>query len=233
MAYRKEPKPPKSPSGRRKRLVVALLILILLAGGGIWYLYRQFQIQTAPVIRNAKGTSREMVIPQSETKHFDQGFFGFDLPSDWKLIQQANAPYSLFSYQSTLKNADNRYLDIYADSVPVTMAVNKAVAVKSQGGNLSHGLVSENCTEFMSGANTPGSVKQLAVPAKWDGVEFLCDNDSKTRNVVGTGSVGNINKVVLKGASGSTHSFFFVYTDNNYTPDYTIFYKMLDSFTVK
>lgn len=74
----------------------------------------------------------------------------------------------------------------------------------------------------------------MAVPAKWDGVDFLCDMDSKFRNVVGSSSPGNINKVTLTSQTSFTpHSFFFVYEDNNYNPEYTIFYEMLDSFKVK
>jgi kynureninase len=58
--------------------------------------------------------------------------------------------------------------------------------------------------------------------------------DSRTRNVVGTSSPGNINKVTLTNLnSASRHDFFIVYEDNNYNPDYSIFYGMLESFAVK
>lgn len=216
----------------RKLAILGIILLLLSATGA--YGYQQFKKETAPVIQNSAGRTYEQKIPNAETQRFDLGTFGFDAPADWKLIKHDTAPYNLYSYRSTLTNADNRYLDVYVDSVPQKLAVNKAVAVRPQGNNLSHGMVSENCTTFTTAGTVPsGAAKPLAVPAKWDGVEFLCDNDNVMRNVVGTSSPSQINKVTLVGPTAGTHSFFFVYTDNNATPAYDIFYKMLESVAVK
>lgn len=153
-----------------------------------------------------------------------------NLPADWKRLQpDLNGPYKKYSYQAGLKNADNRWVTVYVDGLPVKTAVNKALAVRAEGAKLSHGMVSANCAEF-----TPKpSANALVAPAKWDGIDFLCDLDSTTRNVVGTSAPGSVNKVTLTNAGFTPHSFFFVYEDNNFTPDYDIFYKMLDSFSVK
>ncbi len=214
-----------------KRLLITLAVIaVLLLAGGL-YVYKQFKESTKPIIKNTAGSSHQFVIPNSDVKHFDQGLFAFDLPGDWKLIKHDQAPYDLYSFHSTLVNADNRALDIYVDSLPQTLAVNKAVAVRAQGNNLSHGMVSENCTTFTS-PSTQGA-KPLAMPGKWDGVEFLCDNDNVMRNVVGTSAPGTINKVTLTGPTSGPHSFFFVYTDDNATPEYMIFYNMLESFKIK
>jgi hypothetical protein len=223
---------------RRSKKLIVMIIVVLLVAGGSGYLYRQYSKETTAVIKNPAGTTKPLVIPNSQQQHFDYGLFSFDAPVDWKLVKHDTAPYSLYSYRSTLKNADNRTLDIYADGLPQNLAVNKAVDVRGQGATLSHGVASDNCTTFTSGgqqgAGMQGSSgKPLTIPSKWNGVEFICDNDNTTRNVIGTSAPGMVNKVVLNGPTGGQHAFFFVYTDNNATADYNIFYKMLDSFTVK
>lgn len=220
-------------SRRSKRLII-LAVVIIVAGAGLYAVYVQFRKSTQVVIKNSAGTSQPFDIPNSKTLHYDQGFFGFDAPSDWKLIKHDTAPYDLYSYRSTLKNADNRYLDIYADKIPLTLAVNKSVAVRTQGGILSHGMVSENCTSFNTAPpRTVGGSQALTVNAKWDGVVFVCDLDNINRNAVGTSAADSINKVTLTGPTNGSHSYFFVYNDNNYTPDYTIFYNILESFIAK
>lgn len=221
---------------RRRRnwrlAILAMLALVLLTAGV--YIYRQFEKDTQTVIRNTPGTTHELVIPNSQKQRFDENTFTFEAPADWKLVKHDTAPYNLFSYRSTLTNADNRSLDIYMDTIPQKLAVNKAVAVRAQENMLSHGLTSDNCMTFTAGTSSDAHIiKPLSFVAKWDGVEFICDNDNTLRNVIGTSAAASVNKVTMTGSSGNSHSFFYVYTDNNATPDYTIFYNMLDSFTLK
>jgi hypothetical protein len=217
----------------KRRLIIAAILAALLAAGG-YYLYQEFKRQTQPVIKNASGSSREQEIPNSETQRFDYETFAFAAPLDWKLIKHETAPYNLYSYRSSLKNADNRYLDIYIDKIPETMAVNKAITVRPQGKQLAHGLVSENCTTLAAApAKSASGAKPLSYTAKWDGAEFNCDNDNVMRNVVGTSAPGSVNKVTLAGPTTGSHTVFFVYTDHNATPDYSIIYNILSSFTVK
>jgi hypothetical protein len=210
--------------------IATVVITLALIGGGA-YAYLSFKRDTQAVMKNNPGKAITSTIAASDTPnaHFDETSFAFDLPGDWKRLQpDLNGLYKKYSYQAGQKNADNRWLDVYADGLPLEMPVNKAVAVRSEGSHLSHGMVSDNCSEF-----TPQSTpKKLKVTAKWDGVDFLCDMDAVTRNVVGTSAPGSVNKVELTNA-GTKHTFFFVYTDNNYNPEYGIFYRMLDSFTVK
>lgn len=213
----------------RKRMAITIFLIILVGWG--FQLYRQLAQETETVIQNGSGTSRKYDIPSDKTIRFEEAVFTFELPDDWKKLPAEPGPYKKFSYKSNLKNADNRFLDIYMDELPLTMAVNKTVAVQASSGKLTHGTASDNCLNF-TGAKT-GEQKGLVVPAKWDGVDFLCDNDNTTRNVIGTSSPGSINQVQLVGPKTGTHKLFFTYTDNNYSPDYTIFYKVLDSFSLK
>lgn len=211
--------------------VLTVAVTLLIVGGGA-YAYRFFQQDTQTSFTSNPGRARVSTVESLNPAgaKFDEANFTMELPADWKrLAPDLAGPHKKYSYQAGLKNADNRYLTIYTDGLPQNMAVNKAVAVRGEGSKLSHGMASENCTEFTA----QPAANALAVPAKWDGIDFLCDMDTNTRNVIGTSSPGNINKVVLTDVGFTQHSFFFLYEDNNNTPDYDIFYKMLDSFTVK
>jgi hypothetical protein len=183
------------PSHKLIHTVVTVVITLLLVGGGA-YAYYFLQKDTETEFTSNPGKVRESTIQSLNPAgaKFDEGAFEMELPGDWKRLQpDLSGPYKKYSYQAGLKNADNRFLTIYVDGVPPNLAVNKAVAVRGEGATLSHGMVSENCTEFTN----PTTPNQLAVTAKWDGVEFLCDLDTKTRNVVGISSPGAVNKVEL------------------------------------
>lgn len=211
--------------------VVTILVTLLIVGGGIGA-YIFFMNDTKGELKNNPGrqiTSTVAATPEGVVR-FTEAAFKFDLPIDWKKTGElTTGPYHMFTYQAGKKNADNRWLYIYQDTLPLDLPVNKVVAVQPSGDKLSYGEVSANCTEF----TTQTSPTQYKVPAKWDGVDFLCDYGSKTRNVVGTSAPGSPNKVVLQNVGFTKHAFFFVYEDNNYNPDYGIFYNMLDSFQVK
>lgn len=210
---------------------VTIFVTLLLVGGGA-YAYWFFKNDTKGELRNNPGrqiTSTIAATPEG-TVHFTEPTFTFELPIDWKKTGElTTGPYHEYTFQASKKNADNRWLYVYVDSLPTDMAVNKVVRVEANGDKLTHGEVSNNCTEF----TTQSSPRQLKVPARWDGIDFLCDYDSKTRNVVGTSAPGSMNKVVLQNVGFTKRAFFFVYEDNNYNPDYSILYNMLDSFTAK
>lgn len=211
--------------------VLTVLVTLLIVGGA-WYGYLFFKKDTQVQMKNNPGQviSTTVAANPQGTAHFTEAFFSFDLPGDWKKTGElTTGPYHKYSYRATLKNADNRFLDIYADTIPQGMAVNRVVRVEANGNSLSHGEVSNNCAEFTN-QTTP---KQLKLPAKWDGVNFLCDMDGTSRNITGTSSPTAVNDVTLQDVGFTKHSFFFVYEDDNYTPDYSILYNMLDSFKIK
>lgn len=213
----------------RHTIITIFLTLLLVGGGAYAYIFFSKDITASITPSSGIQSSRTIASPAATNLKYDEAAFSFSLPAQWKKTGEiSNVSTHKYSYQSTVKNAENRYLDIYIDTLPLTMAVNKAVAVRSEGSALSHGMVSDNCAEF-----TAKPAGAATVPAKWDGVDFICDMGSTGRNVIGTSSEGSINKVELTNVGFTKHSFFFVYTDHNYNPDYGIFYDFLDSFTVK
>lgn len=222
-------KRPKKLQIRKRWIVLAVAVLLLAVAG--WVAYRYVQETTKAVITTNEGSVRTSRGVGDEVKRIDEPTFLFDLPVDWKKIDQPNAAYKGFAYQSAKKNAENRYLTVYVDNLPLNLPVNKVVAVRSGGSQLTYGQVSENCITFaLEGV---ANKSQLVIPAKHDGVDFLCDNDTNTRNVIGTSAPNTINSVRLEGPQTGPHTYFITYEDNNYTPEYSILYTALDSFTAK
>lgn len=233
MAAQKEKKPRHwdvPVSHKVRHTVITIFVTLLCVGGGAYgYFYFTQDVAASITPSQGIGAQKTIAAPAATNLQFDEPAFSFKLPPDWKKTGElTTGPYRKFSFQATQKNADNRYLDIYLDAVPLNMAVNKVVAVEAEGQELSHGMVSTNCIEFTQ--KIPG---QFMAPAKWDGVNFLCDTESTARNVIGTSSPGNVNKVELATVGSAKRALFFVYTDHNYNPDYGIFYDFLDSFSVK
>jgi hypothetical protein len=221
------------PSHKVIHTVVTIVVTLALVGGGI-FTYIFFMNDTEATIDNSKSRSRvvQTISSTDTTKQtISEASFTFNLPADWKRVSaDLSGPYKKYTYQAGVKNAENRYLYIYADGqLPPTLAFNKAVSVHAEGQTMSHGSVSENCADF----TTQTTPKQLQIKAKWEGVDFLCDMDATGRNVAGTSSTENLDQVVLTDTGFTPHRITILYEDNNANPDYNIFYGVLDSFSVK
>jgi hypothetical protein len=166
----------------------------------------------------------------TKTITFSEPLFMIALPSDWKLESKATTPYVTYRFGSTLAHQDARWLDIYTDGVPAGFGVNRALAVSASGGKLVlESDVSDNCANFTGPvAGQPAT----ATLGKWQGVDFLCDLGNYVRDVVGTSSPEGPDVVTLTGTTGK-HQFFFAYTDNNASADYSIFTNALKTFRAK
>lgn len=209
------------------------IVVTLVLFGGLTAAYLFYKHDTSTTLQDNPGKQLISTVKATNAanKPFSEGDFTFNLPSDWKKTgDPTSGAFPRYSYQATKKNADNRFLYIYEDgNIPAAMAVDRVVSVQPQDSKLTHGEVSDNCADFTNRA----SPQQHTGPAKWDGVDFVCDMDNKAGDVIGTSSPGMVNKVELQNEGFTKHDFFFVYTDDNYTPDYGIFYNFLDSFAVK
>jgi len=219
------------PSHKFIHTVLTVIITLGVVGGGVTA-YRFFQRDTQTSINNSAAPSivKTVVAPDAARAHFDEASFSMDLPADWKrLPPDLVGEYAMYKYQATKKNADNRYLTVYVDRLPLTMPVSMEVAVQPNGQTLTHGNVSEECRNF----TTPTTNNPQSNLARWDGVSFYCDMSTKAGTTVGTSSPDAINSVTLTSVGFTPHKFFFLYEDDNYNPDYGILYDMLNSFKVK
>jgi hypothetical protein len=200
------------------RKIIILSLMVLLCAGLFWlhqFMNESGDQSTAPV-----AITREYAPTKVPTKTFDAPEFHMELPPDWVLKEHQTTPHNLYAYQAGTKGADNRWLEIYVDSVP-ERSFNRVRPVRITGGVLiPTGQISDNCYEA-AGARSVAS-------QTFAGIVFQCDLVAYSRNVVGIGAPGQGTSLKL-----ANHRFMIVYIDHNVRPDYQILDNMLKSFSVK
>lgn len=219
-------KPEKRRRYRKLRWFIALLILIGVSYAG--YLVVLDMLKPHTVIKKAKAT-QTTISYDSKTKHYEEPDFVIDIPITWMPVARPAGPYQTFTWQSTEAGNSGEIIQIFEDTIPENFAVNKALVVSGEGDHANvNGVVSDNCTTYTTQKTAkPG---QRGIPAKWQGIDFLCDHDDTTRDVIGTGSVDGLNLVLLKSPrDGTGHKFLFTYTSHSLNPDYTLFYSAIQS----
>ena len=206
--------------------VAGVLVLALIAAGVVT-VPRLFQPNT--VLKQAAPVTHTVTANQPALKPVAESVFELNLPGTWRPVSPPPFGYRIYSWAGTGAIDAARRLDVYVDTMPTTLAVNRLLPVQSDGSLIDIiGSVSDNCTNFTD--KTPTSARSGQAPSKWGGINFLCDMANYERDVVGVGSSSGINQVVLAGAQTGTHRVLLVYTDNNVTPDYTIFVAIVKSF---
>lgn len=220
---------------KRKIWVVILMFLLLCCIVGAYFAYTILSEDTE-VITTTESITREYAPPQGEdVKEFSQDAFSVTLPADWVFKGTNSTVHTIFSYQATKKNADNRTLEIYVDNVPTDKAFNRMLPVIIEENRIkATGSVSDNCVEFTGQNNVnPQTTTQPVIDSKWQGVAFRCDVANRSRNLVGVGMVDAGTNIVLNRPSGAKRTFYFLYIDHNINPDYKILEDALESFVTK
>lgn len=204
---------------------LAAIVLLLAVGGFLAaksLLKSDTQLnQDQPLVTVAGKTN-------DQKQQIREKLFTFALLNTWKAVDVPKTQYNLYSWRGTTQDDTARLIDVYVDVLPLAMPVNRLLPLQGNEDRLNIlNTVSDNCASFTgtaTQASRPGTVL-----AKWSGVNFSCDLANYMRNVVGTGSADGLNRVDLTGSSGS-HQYFFVFTDNSSSPDYSIFTDTLQSF---
>jgi hypothetical protein len=204
-----------------------LAVAVIVIGVVLWL--RTLKSDTK--ITNGKATTSTIAGPA--TKKFDEPDFTINLPTSWTFIGAQHDINNIYHFRSEIGgDQGNRLLDVYEDSQLSKFAINRMVPVEADGASLTVSAteISDNCTAYTTG---PAAQTTVGSIAKWQGINFLCDMANPLRNVVGTGSPDGLNTVVLTGDLRGEHHYFFTYTENNNTPNYTIFTDALTSFQAK
>jgi len=166
----------------------------------------------------------------------DEADFSFNLPGKWKLsAQNWDARYKSWQWQFQDKRYAGRLFMVYEDRIPTNAAYNYMLPVSASGNGLQVGQISTNCTNFTTdqtivSTNVSGTTAALS---KWQGISFLCDYDRQQLQYVGTSSQEGINVVTLTGPTRGTHKYFFLYEDNDISPDLGVAGNILPSFHSK
>ncbi len=217
-------------------LAIALLVLAVVAG--IYFLFIKNSPKTT--ISNNKSTTTNISSNNQASVTINEPLFTLTLPGQWKETARDSDPhYQSIQWNFVSKKAAGRWVRIYTDTIPANFALNYLQPVTAVNDGLSPGQPSDNCVTFTQGA-TPGTNRdvsvpnsQAALPARWQGVSFMCDNSHVSHQVAGTGSTEGKNTLTVSGSARGPHKYFFVYEDDAYHPDYSVFMNVLESFKAK
>ncbi len=222
----------RPPSKRKSRIIALILfiIFILLLVAGFFFVRNLLKPQAT--VTKSKAVIKKVNF-DTKVKTYDEGDFTIEMPVAWSPVPRPPGPYKSFTWQTSNKGTDGEDITVFEDVIPVNYAVNRMQVVAAAGDRLTLiDSVSDNCSKYTK--NTTPINNQVGVPAKWQGVDFLCDQSNLQRDVIGTGSTDGINTVILQSpTTGVQHKFFFAYTDHNISPDYTVFSQALQSFKMK
>jgi hypothetical protein len=222
------------PKTKRRRVVAwvlfFVLLLVVVTSG---FVYIRSKLQPHTTIKQAAATTTKVEYSNNAVKHYDEPDFTIDMPSAWQPLPQPAGPYKRYDWQNSRNSTNGEVITVYQDTIPVNFAVNRVLIVEGQEGQLSQkGGASDNCSTFTKNVSTQPN--QVGAPAKWQGVDFLCDQLNQERDTIGTSSTDGVNTVILKNPStGVPHKFFFTYTTHSISPDYSVFYAALNSLKLK
>ncbi len=204
-------------------IFTVLFIIIAIAT----FAYFILSMQKTPVIKQSKAVVTK-VSYQGKTKHYNEGDFNIDIPTSWQLDPRPPYTYQSFTW-STVEKANGQQIEVFEDTIPENFAVNRALTISGEVDHIElNGPASDNCIKYTKDQVIAAGVH--GVPARWQGIDFLCNRNTTSQDVIGTSSKDGINIVKLKSINGTPHTFFFTYSDNQMSPDYSVFYNALTSF---
>lgn len=212
--------------------ILALILVLLLIGGLIGY--DVYKGRSTPQSGAAK--TSELAVKGGPKIKINEPTFTLELPADWKETNRIDGEYEYsITWQATKAKADNRFMTIYIDKIPLKKSFNRLLPLAAVGSSLRHGSVSDNCAGYTEGGSQDANsaLKAKDTLAKWEEVTFMCDLPKVFDNVVGTSSLEGVNIVSVTGKDAGKHKYFFLYTDHNTRPDYEIFTIIIESFKAK
>jgi hypothetical protein len=222
----------------KRPLLTTMAVLILVLAGGLYYIVMAAGKDSV----SGSNQARVTVIKDKAANNtsVSEDLFSMMLPGPWKLsAQDWDARYHAYQWDSQDTKLAGRWFRVYVDTIPKDQAVNYLLPVKLEGNNMAFGRLSDNCVNFTQGAVPQEKrpvfipLNQANLPSRWELVDFLCDNANVNQQVVAAAAGDALNTVTLHGPNKGTHKYFFMYRDNNISPDYGTMEKILATFTVK
>lgn len=219
MSYKYRLTLPKHLEVRRRKRVVRLLIfliLILLAGAAIfiWYVSRK------PNINQPSSGIKSASFQPLQT--FDTPSFTFEADKSWSFVENESTS-NIFVYRSSKNNIVSRDLYVYVNTLPKDPLVTRVLPVEPQGNGFSPRDVSQHCKDYLKDRiynNSPieGVVESVSIRCQVDG----------TSNTVGTGQVNGNYQTRL-----GNNDFYLLYHDLEFTPRFSVFTNIVQSFEAK
>jgi len=215
-----------------RKLYTWLAAVVIVVGLLIWWGVHSLKADTA-ISTPPAAITKTINYAATDLKTYNERLFTLKLPADWKLVPNTSEPpQPTYTWRGASSTNSSRSLALFIDSGLLSnFAVNRELYVEANGATVNVlSNVSDNCTTF---TGVPGGQSKGNIPAKWQGITFLCDAGNYERDAVGVASPDGLNNVTLTGPVGGAHHIFFTYTDNSSSPDYTIFTNALKTFALK
>jgi hypothetical protein len=217
---------------RSKRpLIVTIILVTLLALAAAAWVYMDTR-NSSEVTTSDQTPIVSKLTDDKDLKVFEGPGYTLELPSDWEPGAKVSNTVLDFVEFKMGKEPKDRKLTIYKDKLPGDLAMNKLLPVILNKNKLTPGLVSDNCSTFTGLDVKPGAPKQEKMPSKWQDVAFICDMGNVTRNVIGTGTAEHGIQVPLTGETSGTHTYFFLFNDQNTRADATVLIDAIKTFRV-
>lgn len=213
------------------KFMLFLVPLMLIVAGVIWFIFIRNNNDIASSFSKENG---QVYIAKPSTKIFSNEMFKITLLSTWEANGKKN-PYSdqvYYEFQSKEKGNDNRWIRIYVDIYPKSLALNRLQPVTVVDNKfVITGNISDECSTFTGapGSTASNAIKSDTWMAKWNGIDFVCDM-TNPQNVAGTASVEEGLGTTFINSNNIKHKYFFMYIDHNVRPDYQLFVDALKSF---
>lgn len=219
------------PTHHSHKIAAGLLFLIISAAlvGIIWLI---MYLRPENTVSQAQPYTSHVTIAKPTTKKVSGEGFTLYVPATWQPAKNENTPYKIFAWRGVGKIDSPRLIQVYVNTIPSELAFNRLLPVKADDSGLSiTGDISENCVNF---TDKKGQDRLTgAAPAKWAGINFLCDMSKSLRNVVGIGSNDGMNYVQVKGDSRTVYKFLLVYTDHSDNPEFNTFTDIINTFKAR
>ncbi len=216
-------------------MLILIASVALLAAAGT-FIYADISRNTSTVVEGERRVISQVLSDSIQQYVVDEALFTFELPGDWEEFERRSTDsQNSITWQEVTEGQAGRVLTLYIDAIPAEVPVNRLLPVTAQGPRLTFGTVSDPCYTFTGEgtANVREAVNLRPAPAKWQGVDFLCNLTNPVTNIVATGSIGVPTGTDIVGLNGESHRYLFVYNDQNIQPKYSILINAIRSFTAK
>jgi hypothetical protein len=218
----------------RTEVVVASLIVIFLVVGVAYVIFDLSK--SKPVIDNSKNEAILGTVSATTDSYTtrETKWYEVKVPADWKRVSNPEIiteghRYYPDRYQGVTGDNVGRRVDIYVNSIPAGLGIDKVVAVKTVGNRIIPIETSPQCYAFTD-VSKENPVDYYA--SEWKGIQFTCMT-SRITDVLGAIERNQTEGIVLDSDSAGTVKFFLVYTDSSSRMNNSIFYEILKSFKAK
>ena len=205
---------------RHKRRVRLLFLLLILFISGIlifiWYITRESKASQPQT--DLKSASYDPL------QTFETPYFSFEVDRSWSFVQQESSS-NVFVYRSSKNNIVSRDFTVYVNTLPRNLLLTHVLPLEPDGNRFVMQGVSEHCKDYIKDKIQPGN--NNPIEAIIESVNIKCQIDG-TSNTAGSGQVNGSYKTKL-----GDNDFYLLYHDLEFSPRFTIFTNIVQSFRAK